>query len=51
MMICGIVVLDICQHIVECWNEIKKREVMSSMGDTISLYTYPIVNQAFLGCT
>ena len=33
MMICGIVVLDICQHIVERWNEIKKREVMSSMGD------------------
>ena len=45
MTICGTVVLDICQHFIERWNEIKKRKVMSSMGDTNSLHTYPIVNQ------
>lgn len=27
MTICGSVVLDICQHFVERWNEIKRRKV------------------------
>ncbi|KAL4066624.1 hypothetical protein J3A83DRAFT_4098363 [Scleroderma citrinum] len=29
MTICGTVVLDICQHFVERWNEIKKRKLVS----------------------
>jgi hypothetical protein len=27
MTFCGPVVLDVCQHFVERWNEIKKRKV------------------------
>lgn len=27
MTICGSVVLDICQHFIERWNEIKRRKV------------------------
>lgn len=27
MTVCGCVVLDICQHFVERWNEIKRRKV------------------------
>ena len=45
MSICGTVVLDICQRFIERWNEIKKRKVMSSSDDTISLYTYLFANK------
>lgn len=37
MTICGTVVLDICQHFIERWNEVKKRKVNFSMGDMVSL--------------
>lgn len=32
MTICGSVVLDICQHFVERWNEIKRRKVRIQMN-------------------
>jgi len=33
MTICGSVVLDICQHFVERWNEIKRRKVRAEWND------------------
>lgn len=33
MTVCGSVVLDICQHFVERWNEVKRRKVRVKLVD------------------
>jgi len=43
MTVCGTVVLDICQHFIERWNEVKKRKVNFSLYNLVSLRIYPLV--------
>jgi phosphatidylserine/phosphatidylglycerophosphate/cardiolipin synthase-like enzyme len=39
MTLYGDVVLDISQHFVERWNEIKKRKVCCSLSSSLSSYS------------
>lgn len=39
MTICGSVVLDICQHFVERWNEIKRRKVRVALDPATQTQT------------
>ena len=41
MTLCGPVVLDIVQHFVERWNEIKKRKYRHNMSVTFHLAVVP----------
>ncbi|KAF9244484.1 hypothetical protein BU15DRAFT_85872 [Melanogaster broomeanus] len=51
MTICGSVVLDICQHFVERWNEIKRRKVWTGNNHVTNVYLLILPASTFMTST